>query len=381
MGCTLEEVALRAAVTADSVGEAPPRITSLDAARLTLQPREGQQRSAQSSPLTFECGSKKICDQAATLGCLIPKFRWWCDSVGHTMPVNVYLNQRLTDFDRRRKLFAGDIFILSSVKACAEICGHALETLRDVFNTPTPETAFRHLPVEEFVRRAEIVKNRFTNGPRSKQLLRDYGEETGANPEEYYFDVPRIRIVPDYEYLHSGVSYAYAAHRDTWYGGPQYQINHWMPVKAIDPDQTMAIYPAYFHKPIKNSSKDFDLDRWVNAERSKAVKNIEKEERIHPLPLEAIDPGSEIRFGGNAGDIMIFSGAHLHATVPNRSGITRFSVDFRFFHIDDIYANGVGKLTAPTNLDCEAARRDYGLGSLFHLGDFSPFKHGNRRND
>jgi len=286
-------------------------------------------------------------------------------------PTRVFLNQRLTDLKRRENLFDGSLFVFSGLNSCKTLCGHAMATLRSVFETDHPESAFLTLPLEEFVQRTEKVKNQFTNGLRSKELLRDYAQETGSNPDDYYFDVPRIRIVPNYEYLHSGVSYAYAAHRDTWYGGPQYQINHWMPVMPITPDQTMAIYPAYFDRPIKNSSSDFDLDHWQSVERPKAVKNISKEQRVHPLPLEEIDAAAEVRLAGNAGDIMVFSGVHLHATVPNRSSVTRFSIDFRFYHIDDIRSNGAGQIHAPANLDNKATG-NY-LASLFHLGDFSPF--------
>jgi hypothetical protein len=285
----------------------------------------------------------------------------------------VYLNQKLNDAERRRRIFDGAIFILSGLKTCAAICDHAMGALRDGFGTIAPDTAFLSLPVEEFVRIAASVKGCFTNGTRSKELLRDFANEMGMDPDEYYFDVPRLRIVPNYEYLHAGVSYAYAAHRDTWYGGPRYQINHWMPIMPITPDQTMSLYPAYFDRPIKNSSRHFDLTRWVTFERPRAIENIKKEQRVHPLPEEEPDNGTEIRFGFNAGDIMIFSGTHLHATVPNRSSVTRFSVDFRFFHIDDIRSNGEGRIRAPRNVDSEATSDSYGLDSLFHLGNFSEF--------
>ena len=286
-------------------------------------------------------------------------------------PASIYLNQQLTDLQRRRRLFEGDIFIFSNLRACSAICRHAMDTLCDVFETDSPETAYLNLPVQEFVRRVEAVKNRFTNGLRSKELLQEYAIETGSNPQDYYFLAPGIRIIPNSDYLRAGVSYNYAAHRDTWYGGTQYQINHWMPVRPIAPEQTMAIYPAYFDRPVKNASNQFDLDYWVKMERPRAVSNIEKEERVHPLPLEDIDVAAEIRFGGNAGDIMVFSGVHLHASVPNRSSETRFSVDFRFYHIDDIKTNGKGEIRAPANVDSKATGNI--LTSLFHLGDFSPF--------
>jgi hypothetical protein len=46
------------------------------------------------------------------------------------------------------------------------------------------------------------------------------------------------------------------------------------------------------------------------------------------------------------GGIIIFSGATMHSTVPNDTGKTRFSIDFRTVNLDDLL-NRVG---AP-NLD------------------------------
>ena len=55
--------------------------------------------------------------------------------------------------------------------------------------------------------------------------------------------------------------------------------------------------------------------------------------------------------------IIVGSGAHLHSSVPNTSGYTRFSIEFRTVHLDDV-REGVG---AP-NLDSECTgttMRDY----------------------
>lgn len=288
-------------------------------------------------------------------------------------PVRVYLNQCIGDPDQRRALFAGDIFFFSQLPATRAICDFALEIAREKFDTDTPETAFHHLEVLDFVRRVEATKKRFTNCQESKELLRDFGEQLGIDPAKYYFDPPRIRIVPNYEYLHAGVSYAYAPHRDPWYGGPQYQINFWMPAMAITPDQTMAIYPSYFNRAVRNESNRFNLEHWDNVERPRAVENVTAETRIHPLPLEEMDPRAELRFGGDAGNVMMFSGHHLHATIPNRTQRTRFSVDFRFYHVDDIASNGAGAVKAPENIDSAATSLDYGLGALFKLDTFEPY--------
>jgi hypothetical protein len=42
-----------------------------------------------------------------------------------------------------------------------------------------------------------------------------------------------------------------------------------------------------------------------------------------------------IRFICPVGGIVLFSGAQMHSSVPNTSGVTRFSIDFRTVHLDD----------------------------------------------
>ena len=44
----------------------------------------------------------------------------------------------------------------------------------------------------------------------------------------------------------------------------------------------------------------------------------------------------QVRVVPEAGGVMIFSGNQLHSTVPNTSGRTRFSIDFRTVNIDDV---------------------------------------------
>jgi hypothetical protein len=74
-----------------------------------------------------------------------------------------------------------------------------------------------------------------------------------------------------------------------------------------------------------------------------------------------IDP--QIRIVSQPGGVMIFSAAQMHSTVPNTSGKTRFSIDFRAVHFDDAAA----KRGAP-NIDsaCTGTTlRDFLRGSDF----------------
>lgn len=79
-----------------------------------------------------------------------------------------------------------------------------------------------------------------------------------------------------------------------------------------------------------------------------------------------LDP--QIRLVVPAGGIILFSGAQMHSSVPNTSGKTRFSIDFRVVNLDDVAA----KRGAPhVDEECTGTTmRDYLRGTDFaHIPD------------
>jgi len=284
--------------------------------------------------------------------------------------VNFYVNQLQKKNDFRSAIYSGDIFLNTDLKAAKNMCAFAKDCITKAFNGETNhQSLHKMMPVKDFVDLVSKLKGEFTNSLRSKELIRDFVLEIGADPKEYILDVPRIRVVPHYDYLHAGVSYAYKPHRDTWYGGTSCQINTWMPVYSVQPDQTMMINPGYFTVPVKNTSRDWSLSDWVNVQRVLAKENITEEARAHPIPLEDISTMSEIRVAANTGEILIFSGSHLHGTIPNYTEQTRFSVDFRLMHLEDL-KHKRGAL----NVDSESTDVESGYKDYFHVNDFSQFQ-------
>ncbi len=93
------------------------------------------------------------------------------------------------------------------------------------------------------------LKSKFTNDLATKKLVQEILADFGLDLDKTYFDVPRLRVVTSDKFLTSGVGYAYKAHRDTWYGSPASQINWWLPVFDLDVEQTLALYPSYWHNP------------------------------------------------------------------------------------------------------------------------------------
>lgn len=250
---------------------------------------------------------------------------------------------QISDLERRRALYAGDIVFYTPRATSRALTEHAWQLIAEAFAPLDPNRAQFEVPVERFVELIAPLKTRFTHHPRSKELVRDLLEDLGCDVQQTYFDVPKLRIVSSDGYLTSGVGYAYKSHRDIWYSCPPAQINWWLPITQITERCALVIHPKYFDRPVANNSADFDAYRWNAEGRKSAAQYITSDPRPHPHLQEQLDLDSEIIVGA-PGSIIAFSAQHLHGTVPNDSGRTRFSIDFRTVHRDDIEANTGAKL-------------------------------------
>jgi hypothetical protein len=79
------------------------------------------------------------------------------------------------------------------------------------------------------------------------------------------------------------------------------QINWWLPISSLTPESCMAFHTRYWSQSVRNSSNIYNYYNYHEWNRKSR-----------------------------------FNAAQLHSTVPNTSGCTRFSVDFRAVHLDDV---------------------------------------------
>jgi ectoine hydroxylase-related dioxygenase (phytanoyl-CoA dioxygenase family) len=165
-------------------------------------------------------------------------------------------------------------------------------------------------------------------------------QELGTDLDDCYLDVPKLRTAYPAGHLTKGIAFAFAGHRDTWYGAPQAQINWWMPIYPLAADNAMAFYPRYFAAPVVNDSERFNYYR-RNVERRDVTQFITEDPRIQPSALELGPDEPEFRLLPPVGGIIVFSGAQLHATVTNPTSLSRYSVDFRTVSRRDV-ERGVG---------------------------------------
>jgi len=248
----------------------------------------------------------------------------------------IYFDSKRSDDQRRELLYDGQLFAYSPVPSAIEMCKFTQQLIRDYFGSLDPVTAQEHLPVEEYAAILADLKPKFIHHPESKKFIKGILTELGCDLEKTYFDVPRLRTATSDNYLTTGIAYAFHPHRDTWYSAPLCQLNFWMPVFDIESGNAMAFHPRYWNRPVKNSSQTYNYQEWNAKNRFNAAQHIKTDTRVQPKPEEPLELNPQIRVITNVGGIIIFSGATMHSTVPNNTGKTRFSIDFRTVHFDDL---------------------------------------------
>jgi hypothetical protein len=249
---------------------------------------------------------------------------------------SIFFDSHASDEARRQLLYDGQLFVFSPRPSAAALCAFARELLAEAFAPLDPREAQHTMPVEQFVAILAELKPRFIHHPRSKELLQGLLAEMGCDMNKTYFDVPRLRSMAHGDYLTAGIAYAFHPHRDTWFSAPHSQLNWWLPVYDVQPENVMAFHPRYWNQPVRNGSSEYNYAEWNKESRKSAAQHIKTDTRKQPRPEEPIELDPQVSVVCNVGGVLIFSGAHMHSTVPNTSGYTRFSIDFRTVHLGDV---------------------------------------------
>jgi len=250
----------------------------------------------------------------------------------------IYIDAPVTDAQRREHLYRGQLLVYSPTPSSLALVDFARKLAEDAFHPLDPETAQFHVPVERYAAILSELKPKFIHAPESKQCIQGMLRELGCDPEKTYFDVPRMRSSTSDDFLTVGIAYAFHPHRDTWYSAPMCQINWWMPIYPIVPENAMAFHPRYWSHGVKNGSAEYNYQEWNRTSRQNAAQFIKQDTRVQPKPEEPMELDPQIRVIAPPGGVLLFSAAQMHSSVPNTSGHTRFSIDFRTVNVDDVAA-------------------------------------------
>jgi hypothetical protein len=249
---------------------------------------------------------------------------------------SVFFDAQFDDKARREHLYQGNLFVYSSRASTRALVQFAREMIEAAFAPLNPQTAQFQMPVEEFAAVLAELKPRFIHHPHAKLLLRNILSDFGCDISKTYFDVPKMRSMSHGDYLKAGIALAFDPHRDSWFASPLCQQNWWIPIYDIGPDDSMAFHPRYWDQAVRNGSGEYNQYEWNQVGRKAASQFTKADTRKIPRPEEAMELDPQIRLIPQPGGAIMFSGAQMHSTVPNTANRTRFSIDFRTVHLDDI---------------------------------------------
>lgn len=272
------------------------------------------------------------------------------------------------DYFRRERLdalYGGRILIFAPSPESLAFAAHARSMIEQAFEGLEPRRAQYDIDVHEFVRRFAPLKREFIHHPASMVAIRSLMQHLDGDAEDTYLDVPRLRVATSDGYLTSGVAYAHHPHRDTWYSAPLAQINWWMPIYDFPAGAGMAFHPRYWSEGVPNTSGDFNYYAWNTQGRADAHKHVTSDTRVQPHAVVPLELEPAVEYVVPAGGLIAFSAAQMHSTVPNNSGVSRWSVDFRTVACSDLRAG-----RAAPNVDSSPTGTS--LRDFVRMRDFAP---------
>lgn len=239
-----------------------------------------------------------------------------------------------TDTDRAEMVFNGRIVVYRNVEAMALLVEHLKAIVTEGFAPHDPQTAERALEPDTFRRVSMQLRKKADEHIKTQDLFRAVFTAVGCDMPALYWDHLKLRFQPSNPDLHTRYMRDLPAHRDTWGSNIMAQINWWAPVWPVDENRTLVVFPDEWEKPVEN-----DTATWSYQEFRRHVKADPKTSYpMLPTCRQEPDPARGVPIIVDPGDIVAFSGAHLHASVPNRTGLTRISTETRTVSLHDLSA-------------------------------------------
>lgn len=189
---------------------------------------------------------------------------------------------------------------------------------------------FQHSP-QAFYARQQHARKLAAQDPALLDAQRQVIEALGLWDEDALaWDHLRLRAIPHLGHLEPAAALAYGAHRDTWYANPPCQLNLWVSLFDASAQQCFMTYPQAFDRAVENTSAGFDYEVFMSRVGWQGGASSESAPLYPSAPQEhELSWGQGAREDIGRGQLMVFSAAHLHQSMPNLSGTTRFSLDFR----------------------------------------------------
>jgi hypothetical protein len=246
----------------------------------------------------------------------------------------IQVDHAICDKERADYLFAGDIIVYKQRPAMHELIQYCHKLLHQALGLD-PVYAQKTLGKADFIAKTSQVQDSFKKDNKAKQLFFEVLRECGVNTHNSLYDHFPLRVVPAQHQHNTSHRSSISHHRDTWGSNLQAQQNWWAPLYTLSEERTIAFFPDYWDKPLANNTADWSFDDYL-AKRKIAIKQNEVGYPIAPTAGEQVDESHILKLVIDPGDVLNFSSAHLHASVPNTTDAARFSVEMRTLNLIDL---------------------------------------------
>ena len=228
-----------------------------------------------------------------------------------------------------QQVFDGSVIVFRQLEPIRELVARAHDIVSSAYGTADYLDLEQALEPKAFRSKAMTARRTIESDGPIKSAWRESLRSIGYAPTATYFDRMRLRVIPSKRRTEGRVVRALPAHRDTWGSGIMAQINWWLPMHALSRTRTILFWPASFRKHVANDSEEWARHNLMQQRNSKSAllptAVHTPEEAGHPVIIEP-------------GDLVAFSAAHLHGTVTDGSGHSRFSLDARTVWDEDLEA-------------------------------------------
>lgn len=239
----------------------------------------------------------------------------------------------------RSRIFAGDIFLLPATEPSRRLVADVEELLVETFAGAPLREIHRHFGDAELFTRVGAIRRTLFLDPYYHDAVRAVARAQGFASERLSFDPIRLRVVLHDGHKNPRARTVYYPHRDTWYSHPQSAITWWIPLADLRAEETFVFYPDEFDQVVPNDSERFDYATWVREDWDLKIGWQDRDAGLtaaYPGVVGAPEFGREVGFSCSAGANLLFASAQFHRTREQSLGTSRFSLDFRVVHHDDL---------------------------------------------
>ena len=240
----------------------------------------------------------------------------------------------------KEEIYSGRIFSFKKNSISLNLVAEIKNLISNRYEGPLDN--FHHF--EKYEDLSVKLINELKNQKTLKYLFKSFLTDIGFNQGKTYWDKFVVRIAPASDKFKPRENSRIGIHRDTWGTNIHQQINWWAPINDLDVKNTLIFYPDYFSKKVRNSTASWDLNVYLEKRKQndysypsapELLESLATDIKILPITIEP-------------GEILCFSGSHLHSSTKEKSLKTRFSYEIRTVCMDDIESN----MQAP-NIDCD----------------------------